>query len=98
MIGTHTNGTGAGFIGSGSFEDIQWHDRYELMSLRTPNRLFGYASNVGLNIVPDVNSYKTLNSENHPPAADVQYEATARDFSESGKDWVDTAISTINGL
>ena len=36
LIGTHTNGTGAGFIGSGSFEDIQWHDRYEVLSLRIP--------------------------------------------------------------
>jgi hypothetical protein len=96
FIGTTTNGTGAGFIGGGAFEDeIQLRDRYQLVSLRVPNRLFGYPGSVGQYIVSDPEAYKTMNSENRPVSAEIQYQETLQDFTEKGEGWYAKALENL---
>lgn len=95
LVGTTSNGTGAGFIGDGAFEDIQWHDRYQLISLRIPNRLFGVGGAVGQHLFSAPDAYLTMNSENRPTVADELYQETLPDFLDSSFGWYEKALSVL---
>ena len=96
LIGTTTNGTGAGFIGDGVFEDVQWRDRYQVVSLRIPNRLFGYGGALGQHVFSDPNAFIDMNSENRPVAADITYDSTLSDVTNNSEGWYTKAIDTLN--
>jgi hypothetical protein len=96
LIGTTTNGTGAGFIGDKPFDDLTWRDRYALVTLRIPNRLFGEAGALGVHVQPDLGAYSTMNSENRPTAADVPYEQTIDDLLDSSTGWYAKAIDALS--
>ncbi|MCX6119040.1 MAG: S41 family peptidase [Proteobacteria bacterium] len=96
LIGTVANGTGAGFIGDGSFEDIQWRDRYQVVSIRLPNRMFGFGGKVGEHIISEADAFIKYNSENRPVEADIKYEATTKDyFKGASSGWYEKAIEAL---
>ena len=95
IMGTTTNGTGAGFIGSGAFTDIQWHDRFEVLALRIPNRLFGYGGAVGQHVFSNPTDYMTMNGENHPVVANIQYVDAVADRLDGASGWYAEAISHL---
>ncbi len=96
IIGTHTNGTGAGFIGSGPFEELVWQDRYKVMNLRIPNRLFGPGGSVGTHVYDTPTAYADMNSENRPTVADVTYDWAIGDYTGKGQGWYQKAMDTLD--
>jgi hypothetical protein len=94
LIGTHSNGTGAGYW-SNSDLSTQFQDRYHIVSTQIPNSLFGYPGEQG-GVVYGVDSAYELNSENVPAQADVQYVETLDDYKRNSSGWIKTAIETLN--
>lgn len=96
LIGTMTNGTGAGFIGNDQFDGSHFRDRLQLVSLRIPNRLFGPGGETGRRVFNDPDAYIKYNSENQPPVADVNYIESAGDIQSSSVKWFDKALEVLN--
>ena len=96
IIGTHSNGTGSGFIGSGPFEELVWQDRYKVMNLRIPNRLFGPGGSVGTHVYDTPTAYADMNSENRPTVADVTYDWAIGDYTGKGLGWYQKAMDTLD--
>lgn len=95
LIGTTTNGTGAGFIGNDAFDGSHFRDRLQLVSLRIPNRLFGPAGEVGRRVFNEPDAYIKYNSENQPPVADIQYSETLSDVLSHSSKWFDKALQVL---
>ena len=96
FIGTHTNGTGAGFIGSGPFEDMVLQDRYRVMNLRVPNRLFGPGRLVGTHVYDSPTAFADMNSENRPTVAEIQYQEVLGDYTARGQGWFEKSMDTLD--
>lgn len=96
LIGTTTNGTGAGFIGNDQYDGSHFRDRLQLVSLRIPNRLFGPGGEPGRRVFNEADAYIKYNSENQPPVADVQYIESKDDIQNSAAKWFDKALEVLN--
>jgi C-terminal processing protease CtpA/Prc len=95
LIGTHSNGTGAGFLTN---EDIDrfWRDRYHVFKIDIPNMLFGYpGTGDGFVFNSEKENAITLNSENRPVVADVQYDTTEFDLKNDNLGWLNKAVEEI---
>lgn len=96
LIGTHSNGTGAGFI---SNDDIKtdWEDDFKVLSTSIPNLLFGLpgSSSDTETLVFEKDSVERLNSENRPTIADVQYSNTSRDILNKNIGWLEKAVEVL---
>jgi hypothetical protein len=97
IIGTHSNGTGAGFLSTGEL-NTQWEDRLRVFSTQVPNYLFGVPGASFESTVFDENSTETMCSENRPTIADVQYSATMLDVTKNNIGWLQKAAQVIDGL
>jgi hypothetical protein len=97
IIGTHSNGTGAGFLSTGEL-NTQWEDRLRVLSTQVPNYLFGVPGASFESTVFDENSTETMCSENRPTIADVQYSATMLDVTKNNIGWLQKAAQVIDGL
>ncbi len=95
LIGTTTNGTGAGFIGTEAFQGSHWVDHLQLVSLRIPNRLFGPAGVVGQRVFNEADAYIKYNSENQPVIADAKYIETIDDIQAHSSKWYEKALEVL---
>lgn len=95
LIGTHSNGTGAGFL---SFNGIstEWSDSSDLFVASIPNYLFGVAKETGKGLVSlDYESNKELITENLPVQADIHYETTIEDVLNRSQGWARKALDVL---
>jgi hypothetical protein len=101
LIGTHSNGTGAGFLSSPTLNST-FQDANDEFAIKIPNFLFG---------VPDVAldttkgyayaQYKdTYLLENKPTVADIQYATTHDDLDPTnpGKGWRAAVLKAVQSL
>lgn len=95
IIGTHSNGTGAGFLADGPFT-TKWDDDYNVVTMNIPSYLFGFPGEINKIVYPEEDSYYTFNSENRPTEADVMYKPTLDDYLRNGSGWMSKAIEVLN--
>lgn len=87
IIGTHSNGTGAGYR-SLSTMDTTFIDQFKLINSNIPNFLFGFPNKDVMATVYEENSVETLCSENIPTVADVKYDSTGLDLTNNNLGWL----------
>lgn len=94
-IGTHSNGTGAGYSSSREL-DTTWEDRLKVLSSHLPNFLFGLpGARADINVFEDDSASK-LCSENRPTVADIQYSTTMLDVAKNNLGWLQTAAQVLD--
>lgn len=98
LIGTHSNGTGAGFMGSKSLPVIPATDRYRVLRTRIPNYLFGFPVEAGVYKYQGEEMVFETNSENRPVIADIQYDFTKSDFLNHSSGWIEKAVEEIEKI
>jgi hypothetical protein len=96
LIGTQSNGTGAGF---NSNEQITttWEDDLKVFNTSIPNLLFGLpgsSTDVETHVFEKDSVYR-LDSENHPTIADIHYENSVRDILNNNIGWLDKAVEVL---
>ena len=97
IIGTHSNGTGAGFLSTGEL-NTKWEDRLRVFETQVPNYLFGVPGKSFETTVFDDNSAETMCSENRPTIADVQYAPTMLDVARNNIGWLQKAAEVLENL
>lgn len=94
IIGTHSNGTGAGFLSTGEM-DTEWTDPLKVLSSRVPNFLFGLpGESFSINIF-EPTSVSRLCTENRPTVADVPYSNTVVDIARNNLGWLQKAALVL---
>lgn len=96
IIGTNTNGTGAGFISTSDL-NTEWSDSLRVFSSRVPNHLFGRPGDPSVRIFGE-NSVMDMDLENQPTVADITYSPMIKDLVKNNTGWLDKAIETIENL
>jgi C-terminal processing protease CtpA/Prc len=97
IIGTHSNGTGAGFLSTEAL-DTQWVDKLRVISTQVPNYLFGIPGGDFDQVAFGDGSVSKLCSENRPTMADVQYSPTPVDVMRNSLGWLQKAAQVLDGL
>jgi hypothetical protein len=97
IIGTHSNGTGAGFLSTGEL-NTHWDDRLRVLETQVPNYLFGVPGKSYETTVFEDNSAETMCSENKPTIADIQYAPTMLDVAKNNIGWLNKAAEVLEGL
>lgn len=82
LLGTHANGTGAGFMGGESF----LKDSLGILNVEIPNFLFSIPAAKSDITVMDFSANKSMVIENNPTMADVNYEPSLTDITQGNKD------------
>lgn len=95
IVGTASNGTGAGFWSSETNLDSSFQDSEGLLKLQIPNFLFGTQTVVNEPQRLPFASAKGLLSENIPTVADVQAPITVNDIKSGGADLAKTAVTEL---
>lgn len=85
ILGTHTNGTGAGMFTNGP-RNTEFHDTYDVLKFQIPNTLFGVHGNLGRSSYP-FEEGRALILENRPTAADVPYATSLEDIVDNLEGW-----------
>ncbi len=94
LIGTHSNGTGAGFS-SDSRLNTSWTDPRHVFSTTIPNYVFGLpGGNPGQYIFEKDSAWK-LCSENKPHQADVIYSTQMIDLTSNNLGWFNKATEVL---
>jgi len=96
IIGTHSNGTGAGYLSSEEL-NTEWTDSLRIFSTRIPNYLFGMAGDPETRIFGEDSVYD-LDLENKPTMADVPYAPTFKDMARNNIGWLEKAVETIEKM
>lgn len=96
VLGTHTNGTGAGFQGSENL-DSGFIDTYDELSIKIPNYQFGYATKAFANLVsvPYASVADDYFTENRPTMADITVEATPDDVTGKKNSWLEAVVKEL---
>jgi hypothetical protein len=94
IIGTHTNGTGAGYSSSAEL-NTTWQDKLRVLSSHFPNFLFGLPGDSADKNVFGIDSVSKLCTENRPTIADILYSTTPLDVAKNNIGWLQTAASVI---
>lgn len=96
IIGTHSNGTGAGFL---STQDLntQWTDSLRVFSSQIPNHLFGRPGEAGVRIFGEDSAYD-MDLENAPTQADIQYSPMVKDLVKNNTGWLDKAVEVLDSM
>jgi len=97
IIGTHSNGTGAGFLSSSEL-NTKWEDRLRVFETQVPNYLFGIPGKSYETTVFDDNSADEMCSENRPTVADIQYAPTMLDVAKNNVGWLQKAAQVLESL
>lgn len=97
IIGTHSNGTGAGFLSSGEL-NTKWEDRLRVLETQVPNYLFGIPGKSYETTVFDENSVEEMCSENRPTIADIHYAPTMLDVAKNNIGWLQKAAQVLETL
>ncbi|MGZ3787169.1 MAG: S41 family peptidase [Bacteriovorax sp.] len=95
IIGTHSNGTGAGFLSTNEL-NTKWEDRLRVFETQVPNYLFGVPGDTIDQTVFDENSVEKMCSENRPTMADVPYAPTMVDLARNNIGWLQKAASVLD--
>lgn len=95
IVGTKSNGTGAGFWSSDTELDSSFADTEGLLSFRIPNFLFGVSADVNLPMRLPFASTKGQLLENIPTQADVQVPFTVEDIKTGGSDIAKAALKEL---
>jgi hypothetical protein len=95
IIGTHSNGTGAGFLSMSADFNTQWSDPLHVLDTQIPNYLFGVPGDDFMTTVFAEGSEEKLCSENHPTVADVPYAPTMKDVVQNNIGWLEKAAEVI---
>jgi len=97
LIGSETNGTGAGFLGDEAYPSEAWLDSNGIVALRIPNHLFGRpGETLDMKLYPDEAALFNLNSENRPEQADITYSPTVSDYIDRSAGWFAKAIESLD--
>ncbi len=94
IIGTHSNGTGAGYSSSSEL-NTTWSDKLRVLSSHMPNFLFGLPGESAETNVFETDSVFKMCSENRPTIADVKYSTTMLDVAKNNVGWLQTAVQVI---
>lgn len=95
IIGTHSNGTGAGFRSSSEI-NAKWEDPLKMFSSNIPNFLFGRpGASAAVNIFGP-NSVSEMCSENKPTVADIPYSTQPVDVMRSNLGWLATGAQVLD--
>lgn len=97
IIGTHSNGTGAGFLSSSEL-NTKWEDRLRVFETQVPNYLFGIPGKSYETTIFDENSVEDMCSENRPTVADIQYAPTMLDVAKNNVGWLQKAAQVLESL
>lgn len=97
IIGTHSNGTGAGYLSSGEM-NTKWEDRLRVLETQVPNYLFGLPGTDIEQTVFDDNSVESMCVENRPTIADVPYAPTMVDVTRNSVGWLQKAASVLETM
>lgn len=95
IIGTHSNGTGAGFLSTGEL-NTQWQDPLRLFNTQIPNYLFGIPGGDTTTGIFEEDSVSRLCTENRPTQADVQYSNTMVDITKNNLGWLQKAAQVLD--
>ena len=94
IIGTHSNGTGAGYLSTGEL-NTQWQDPLKVLSSTIPNYLFGLpGESFDINIF-EADSVSKMCTENMPTQADIPYSNTMVDIGRSNLGWLQKAAQVL---
>lgn len=94
IIGTHSNGTGAGYSTSSEL-NTQWEDRLRVLSTQIPNFLFGLPGNSPDTRIFEADSVSKLCTENLPTVADIPYSSTMVDLTKNNLGWLQKAVEVL---
>lgn len=94
IIGSHSNGTGAGFTSTSEL-NTNWEDRLKVFSSTVPNYLFGKPGDIGT-LVFGEQSVSELCSENKPTVADIQYRSQMLDLTRDNLGWLQKAAQVLD--
>ncbi|MBC7429170.1 MAG: hypothetical protein H7336_11195 [Bacteriovorax sp.] len=94
IIGTHSNGTGAGFRSSDKL-NTEWSDPLRVFSSTIPNFLFGRPGADPMQAVFGDSSVEDLCSENQPTMADVNYSISLTDLTKNNLGWLQKAAQVL---
>jgi hypothetical protein len=97
IIGTHSNGTGAGYSSTQSL-NTNWVDRLRVFDTQIPNFLFGMPGEYYSTKVYDENSALKMCSENLPTEADIPYAAKMIDLTHNSMGWLQVAAKTLDEM
>ena len=97
IVGTHTNGTGAGYLSTEDF-NTSWEDRLKVLSTTIPNYLFGVPGKSAETTVFGEDSVEQLCSENKPTVADIPYNSKMIDLAKNNLGWLQKAAQVIDVL
>lgn len=97
IIGTHSNGTGAGYLSTGEL-NTKWEDRLRVFETQVPNYLFGLPGASIDQTVFDDNSVETMCTENMPTKADIPYAPTMLDVAKNSVGWLQKAAQVIESM
>jgi hypothetical protein len=95
IIGTHSNGTGAGFLSMNAEFNTKWSDPLHILDTQIPNYLFGRPGDSFATTVFEDGSEERLCSENHPTMADVKYDTTMKDVAQNNIGWLEKAVEVL---
>jgi hypothetical protein len=95
LIGTSSNGTGAGYRSSSEL-NTQWTDPLRVLTTNVPNFLFGRPGKDAEQSVYGENSVEELCSENIPAVADIQYSTTMLDVARGNLGWLQKAAQVLD--
>lgn len=94
LIGTHSNGTGAGFTTNERL-NTQWTDPRHVFSTTFPNYIFGLPGGAPGTYIFEKDSAERLCSENRPHMADVQYTTQWIDITSNNVGWFNKAAEIL---
>lgn len=97
IIGSHSNGTGAGYLSTEDF-NTQWEDRLKVLSTQFPNYLFGRPGDSVETTIFGEQSVDELCSENKPTVADIPYASKVIDLAKNNLGWLQKAAQVIDVL
>lgn len=95
LIGTHSNGTGAGYSSTGQL-NTNWGDQLRQLKSNIPNFLFGKPHSDILKNVYEEDSVYELCTENKPTVADIHYSTTLLDVKADNKGWLMMAAEVLS--
>ena len=96
LLGTTSNGTGAGYRTSSPYSSTHWEDaRSHALALEIPNALWGQPGQVGQHEYTEPRDYYRFNSENIPTKAQVEHAPTLKDFLNGGQDIFERAMGLL---
>jgi hypothetical protein len=95
IIGTHSNGTGAGFLSTETL-DTKWGDRLNVFSSTLPNYVFGLPGEETNRLVYEDDSVSRLCTENRPTVADIQYATQLYDLGTANLGWLRKAAEVLD--